>query len=335
MTHTLILQAASVIGGLFLLYFGGNFLVKGAASLARKLNVPVIIVGLTVVAFGTSAPELFVSMLSAFRGLMSVSIGNVIGSNIINIALILGMASAIYPMTASKKITFVDVPLMIGTYLVMFLVLANFTPRGIKWAGGVITTGEGVLMVGLLAAYLYSLYRYGKNKGVEELEEIHVEEIEESPEGSIPLLTGKIVLGVTFLAGGAHLLVGGASWVAREIFGVSERFIGITIVALGTSLPELVTSVVAAARKEMDISLGNIVGSNIFNSLMVLGATAIVRNIDVGSTGFEYDFLFMIGISLLLFLILAIKGRIPRWGGLTFLMVYAGYFYFLIQTRTL
>jgi len=335
MTHTLILQAASVIGGLLLLYFGGNFLVKGAASLARKLNVPVIIVGLTVVAFGTSAPELFVSMLSAFRGLMSVSIGNVIGSNIINIALILGMASTIYPMTASKKITFVDVPLMIGTYLVMFLVLANFTPTGIQWAGGVITTGEGVLMVGLLGAYLYSLYRYAKNKGVEELEEIHVEEIEESPEGSIPLLAGKIVLGIGFLAGGAELLVGGASWVAREIFGVSERFIGITIVALGTSLPELVTSVVAAARKEMDISLGNIVGSNIFNSLMVLGATAIVRNIDVGSTGFEYDFLFMIGISLLLFLILAIKRRIPRWGGLTFLMIYAGYFYFLIQTRTL
>lgn len=335
MTIPVVLNLLFVLAGLLLLYFGGNFLVSGASGIATRFNVPVIVIGLTVVAFGTSAPELFVSLVSAWKGLMPVSVGNVVGSNIINIALVLGLVSVVRPLPVSNKIAFIDTPIMIGTYAVLALTVMNFGGERGLWQYGTISTVEGIVMVSLLVGYLYFLYRNARGKGAAVLEEIPIDEIPAEPGAPMPLLVLKLVAGIGGLALGGQLLVDGASWIAENIFGASERFIGITVVAFGTSLPELVTSLVAIVRGETDISLGNVVGSNIFNSLMVLGATSLFRNIEIGSADFRFDFLFMTAVSVLLFLIIAWRRRLPRWGGATFFIIYLGYFVFLIQTRTM
>jgi cation:H+ antiporter len=335
MTTPLLLNLLFVAAGLLLLYFGGDFLVSGASGVARRLNVPVLVIGLTVVAFGTSAPELFVSLISAWKGLMPVSVGNVVGSNIINVALVLGLVSLVRPLPVSRKIALLDTPIMIGTYVVLALVIMNFHPGQGYWQNGVITTPEGLVMIALLVSYLYFLYRNARGQGEVALEEIPLDEIPTEPTGSMPILLLKVAAGAIGLAGGGQLLVDGASWIAENIFGASERFIGITVVAFGTSLPELVTSMVAIVKGETDISLGNIVGSNIFNSLLVLGATSLFRNIDIGSSDFRFDFLFMVAVSVFLFVVVAAKRRLPRWGGATFFVVYIIYFVFLLQTRTI
>lgn len=346
MTAPIVLNVAFLLLGLVLLYFGGDFLVSGASGIARRLNIPVIVIGLTVVAFGTSAPELFVSLISAWKGLMPVSVGNVVGSNIINVALVLGLVSLVRPLPVTRKIALIDTPIMIASALVLALVVINFDGAAAGagraagtaapyWQYGVITTFEGLVMVALLVAYLYFLYRNARRSGAESLEEIPINEIAVEPAGAMPLLFLKVLAGVAGLALGGQLLVDGASWIAENIFGASQRFIGVTVVAFGTSLPELVTSLVAIVRGETDISLGNVVGSNIFNSLLVLGATSLLRNIEIGSSDFRVDFLFMVSISVLLFLITAWKRKLPRWGGATFFGVYIVYFVILLQTRTI
>jgi len=334
MTLLLLLNSAFVLAGLLLLYLGGHFLVSGAAALARRFKVPVIVVGLTVVAFGTSAPELFVSLISAFKGLMSVSVGNVVGSNIINVAVILGLTSMVHPMTTSRKTALVDTPIMLTTFGVLALMAMNYRSEVDFISGGAIFRWEGMVMIALLGAYLYTLYRYARGHSMEELEEIDLNEVPTEPQGRLLVLLVKVIAGVAGLAVGGQLLVDGASWIADNVFGASERFIGITIVALGTSLPELITSMVAVVRGEMDISLGNIIGSNIFNSLMVLGATAIVRTIHIGDTNFVTDFAYMVGVSVALFVLLAVFRRLPRWGGVMLVASYGVYFVYLIETRT-
>lgn len=350
MTAPIVLNVAFLLVGLILLYFGGDFLVSGASGIARRLNIPVIVIGLTVVAFGTSAPELFVSLISAWKGLMPVSVGNVVGSNIINVALVLGLVSLVRPLPVTRKIALIDTPIMIASALVLALVVINFdgdaagaaadadTAAGAAapyWQYGVITTLEGLLMVGLLVAYLYFLYRNASRSGAQSLEEVPIDEIPVEPGAAMPLLFFKVIAGVAGLALGGQLLVDGASWIAENIFGASQRFIGVTVVAFGTSLPELVTSLVAMVRGETDISLGNVVGSNIFNSLLVLGATSLLRKIEIGSSDFRLDFLFMVSVSVLLFVITAWKRKLPRWGGASFFVVYIVYFVILLQTRTI
>ena len=356
MLTPLVLNVAFLLAGLVLLYFGGDFLVSGASGIARRLNIPVIVIGLTVVAFGTSAPELFVSLISVWKGLMPVSVGNVVGSNIINIALVLGLVSLVRPLPVSRKIALIDTPIMIGSALILALVVINFdggtatggtaagggaagggagSTAATYWQHGVITTVEGLVMVGLLIAYLYFLYRNANKSGAEALEEIPIDEIPVEPRAAMPLLFIKVIGGVVGLALGGQLLVDGASWIAENIFGASQRFIGVTVVAFGTSLPELVTSLVAIVKGETDISLGNVVGSNIFNSLLVLGATSLVRNIEIGSSDFRLDFLFMVSVSVLLFLITAWRRKLPRWGGASFFAIYLVYFVILLQTRTM
>jgi cation:H+ antiporter len=222
---------------------------------------------------------------------------------------------------------------MLSTYAVLALMAMNYRSEVDFISGGTILRWEGVIMIGLLAAYLYSLYRYARSHSIEELDEIDLDEVPDKPQGPVPILLVKVVAGAAGLAFGGQLLVDGASWIAENVFGASERFIGITIVALGTSLPELITSMVAVVRGEMDISLGNIIGSNIFNSLMVLGATAIVRTINIGETNFVTDFSYMVGVSVALFLLLASFKRLPRWGGAMLVASYGVYFVYLIQTR--
>lgn len=350
MAGQIVLNSFLVLGGLVLLYFGGHFLVSGSVAMASRLRMSPLVIGLTVVAFGTSAPELFVSLVSALSGQTAVSMGNVIGSNIVNIALILGLAAVFRPLRATSSIIRFDMAVMVLAYAVLLVSSLDFGSAEV-FAGGVIGRIEGVIMVVLLVTYMIILYRRAKLGRADVLPEIPAElrpevglEASGTPRavsnaGPAPsleswtLIVLKIAGGITGLAIGARILVDGASWIAGNVFGASERFIGLTVVAIGTSLPELITSVAAAVKGEMDISLGNIVGSNIFNSFIVLGLVSIIRPLDLGDSNFVADFLVMIGITLVLWLVLASAKRLPRWVGIVFVVGYIAYTVFLIQTR--
>lgn len=334
MTLDILLNSAAVAAGLILLYLGGNYLVKGAGGMALRFKIAPIVVGLTVVAFGTSAPELFVSLFSALQGYTEISLGNVVGSNIINIALILGISSVIVAIPVGQGIIRRDIPLMFFSYLILFSTALPMLWEDLAPGEGRIFRIEGLLMIAALIAYVLFLYLYSKQHEEEVSELVEMDEIsEEDINRPVPLMLLEIVGGIAALGFGSDFLIDGASWMARNLFGASDRFIGITIVAFGTSLPELVTSVIAASKKQMDISVGNIVGSNIFNSLMVLGATALVTPLSIYAAGFTFDILAMILISLLLFFILLWRRRLERWSGVLFLLSYAGYFIYLLQSR--
>lgn len=330
----IVLNIAFVVIGMAMLYFGGSGLVKGASGIALNLSIPSLIVGLTVVAFGTSAPELFVSVLSALQGKMGVSIGNVLGSNVINIALILGISILAIPASVDRNVIRFDAPFMLATYLLVALAALDFANAGPLWINGTIARLEGVVLIGFLIGYVYLLYR--RSRTADPQKAPFVEEMPSEEDTARPLwLDGVFVFtGVALLAVGAELLVRGASDLATDLFGASERFVGIAIVAFGTSLPELFTTIASISRREMDISVGNIVGSNIFNSLMVLGTTAAIRPIEVGNTDYRLDFAFMTVTTVVLLTFLFARGRVPRWGGGLFLAIYATYFVFLMMTRT-
>ncbi len=326
------LNAILVIAGMVLLYGGGGGLVKGASGIALHLSISPLVIGLTVVAFGTSAPELFVSVLSAIQGKMGVSLGNVLGSNVINIALILGIAAVARPMEVNQAVIRFDGPFMLVTYALVALGMVNFG-GGPVWLGGTILRWEGLVLATVLVVYVILLHRRSNRPGATPPAVVAGPA---EADAARPLwLDGTfVVVGIAFLAVGAEILVRGASTLATEVFGASERFVGIAIVAFGTSLPELFTTIAGITRGEMDISVGNIVGSNIFNSLMVLGTTALIRPIQVGQTDFRSDFAFMVGVTVLLLLFLLARKKVPRWGGVLFLGIYGVYFVFLMATRT-
>jgi len=328
----IVLNSAFVLAGMAMLYYGGASLVGGAGGIALNLRIPPLIVGLTVVAFGTSAPELFVSVLSALQGKMGVSLGNVIGSNVVNVALILGVAALAYPSDVHRSVIAADMPVMFGTYLVFGLTAIGWGTVPF-WIGGTIGRLEGAAMIALLLMYVYTLYRRSRGNKAEAAAVVGAAPSEKDKGRPLWLDAVLVVLGIALLALGAESMVRGASWLAANVFGASERFIGIAIVAFGTSLPELFTTIASIITGEMDISVGNIIGSNIFNSLMVLGATSTVRPIVVGGTDFSTDFLVMVGVSALLYLFLLARRRVPRWGGGVFLAVYVGYVVVLTATR--
>ena len=332
---SILLNAAFLVFGTVMLYYGGVGLVKGASGIALNLQIPALIVGLTVVAFGTSAPELFVSVLSAAQGKIGVSVGNVLGSNVINIALILGISAVALPSVVDRDVVRFDAPIVLITYAVLALVAVRFGDVSERWLNGTIRRSEGILLIALIVGYMYLLYRRGRRGGGEKalfVEDLPTEEDTERPLWLDGML---VVVGVALLAVGADLLVRGASRLATDLFGASERFVGTAVVAFGTSLPELFTTIASIRRGEMDISVGNIVGSNIFNSLMVLGVTALVLPIEIGRTDFRFDFAFMAGTAVVLLAFLIGQRRVPRWGGVVFLGIYVGYFAFLTATRTL
>ncbi|MFD2256474.1 calcium/sodium antiporter [Luteolibacter algae] len=300
-----------IIGGL-LLFFGAEGLVRGSASLALRLGVHPLIAGLTVVAFGTSAPELSVSVSAALEGRGGIAIGNIVGSNIFNIAVILGIASLINPLGIHLDILKRDIPVLIGTSLVgMFLI-----------ASGNVTRVAGILLVIGLLIYLFFTIKAARKSFA----------ASGAPPGEVDLQPSKsILIDLVFVAGGLALLVygsglfvDGATFLAKKI-GISDAIIGLTIVAAGTSLPELATSVVAAFRKQSDIAIGNVVGSNIFNILCILGLTASVSG-DIDSSGFELrDGLVMLGLSCLLLPFSMSGMKISRWEGSVLLLCYLGY----------
>lgn len=311
------LNALYIALGLILLIAGGNWLLKAAVALSMRLNIPKIVIGMTVVSFATSAPELIVSIKAALEGFPDLALGNVIGSNIANLGLVLAITIILGGITVRRSFYTTDWPVMM---------LASFIFFGFIYFDGELQQYEGIIMVVTLFIFLVYLLRFQKIAVVDEL-----------PEDDIMLPMHKTVLflglGGAALWGGSEFLIEGAVNMATT-FGVSERVIGITIVSVGTSIPELAASVIAVIKKEKAISLGNLIGSNIFNLLAVLGITSIITPIKVMDQGLlSNDIFWMLGISFLILpLVFLPKGLRLNWrDGIVLLAVYGTFLYFTIQ----
>jgi cation:H+ antiporter len=299
--------------GLVGLFLGGQWLVTGASRLARSLGISALIVGLTVVAMGTSAPELLVSIDASLRGSPDIAVGNVVGSNIANIGLILGISGLIYPISVHVGLLRREIPIMIVVTLAAFVIFLD----------GMVSQVEGLLLVGGLIAFLaFMVVSARKEQKVDH----HIPEDEDIiPPASINRVREliRLVVGLVVLIIGAQLTVDNAVVMARA-WGVSELIIGVTLVAVGTSLPELVTSVMAALRKESDIAIGNVVGSNIFNVLAILGITTFIQPIPVAGQIVRFDGLVMIAFAVLL-LPFVMNRRLSRREAMIFLSAYIVY----------
>ena len=306
------LSVIFLIAGLALLYFGADFLVENASKLAIALGLNPIVIGLTVVAFGTSLPELAASLTATLRGAPALSIGNVIGSNIANLGLVLAISAIIAVLTVSRKFVWREMTFMFGVSLLLPFSL---------WTGGVVNRFEGAFLFALLLFYTWFLFKTG---GVEDLEN-----------DNEPSFLWKqalfLALGIVMLVGGAHLTVKGAVSLA-SLLGISEHIIGITIIAIGTSLPELATCVVAAKKREIDLLMGNLVGSNIFNVLSIIGITSLVKPIEVTLSSTGIDIAIMLTFALVTWLFLCIKYSIGKFAGGGLLLGYIGYVGYLAFT---
>lgn len=313
--------------GFVLLYFGAEWLVKGSSSLARSLGVTPIVIGLTVVAFGTSAPELVVSLISSIKGKSMIAVGNVVGSNICNIALVLGLAALFQPITADKSVVKRDIPIMLAISVYLLVLSGNSMLGRIEGA----TLFAGIILYTFFNYYI--AMRESKQAAGDKtmLLAPEVDEIGYVASRSKQILL--ISVGIIGVVGGAQIVVESAVKI-MQILGVSEKFIGLTIVAFGTSLPELATSVVAAIRKEMDISIGNLVGSNVFNIMSVLGAASLVRPIPIPGgfieSGLIIDYFVMMLTSFLPWLLMRKTYTVTRHGGALLLFCYVGYLTYLI-----
>lgn len=304
--------------GLVILLFGGKILVDGATSIAIKLGMSTGLIGLTVVAFGTSMPELIVSINAALRGNSEISVGNVLGSNMANIGLVLGVTGLFYPILIRQSHIRFD-------YLLTVLVAILF--YGLSYNGS-ISFWDGIILFSLFLGFNAYLFRnLGSGIG-DVLEEVEAE-VEQVKNYSWIVATGLFFGGILGLYIGSELLVVNAVKISIEL-GVSERIIGITIVAIGTSLPELATSIVAALSKRTDLALGNILGSNILNILAVIGITAIIKPIGISQEFIDSDYLWMIGITLLLYPLMKTKMRISKIEGAVLLTSYITYLFFLL-----
>ncbi len=298
--------------GLILLFAGGEFMVRGGVSLAANFRISTMVIGVTVVSLGTSAPELVVSVNAALSGHPDIAMGNVIGSNIANIGLVLGLTVLILPVFVDSRALLFNSLIMIGSTILLFSFI---------WDGR-LSRPEGLILFSLLVAFVwYSMHRSRADlkRGIGDL-----------PGKKYSLIVSLMIVLISGLAlvFGARLLVEGASVIAREV-GVSERAISVSVIALGTSLPELATSAIAAFRKESDISIGNIIGSNIFNILGILGVTASVRSISVSQRILDFDVLWCLAVSLFLFMImLPLKTvKLGRIKGSVLVLVYFSYIY--------
>lgn len=316
-----------LIAGLVLLVAGAEVLVRGAAKLAAQFGIPPLIIGLTVVAFGTSAPETAVSVQSAFNGSGDLAIGNVIGSNIANVLLILGMTALVAPLIVSRQLIRLDVPIMIGASLLTF---------GLAWDGSLSRLDGALLFAGVLTYTGFLIYSARKDKGNDDDEFAKEFGLDEAPKPYAWVINlGLIIAGLVLLVAGSNFLVEGAVTLARAL-GISELVIGLTVVAIGTSLPELATSILAAIKGERDIAVGNIVGSNIFNLLCVLGLASLVSPaaISVSPNALAFDFPVMIAVAVACLPIFFAGYRINRWEGLLFLAYYVAYTLYLILSST-
>lgn len=310
-----VLDFLKLFGGFVYLLMGGDLLVRGAIGLARESRIPPMVVGLTVVAMGTSAPELMVSSFSALSGYPGIAIGNIVGSNICNILLVIGGPVLIYPITCNQEGLARQTGLMVGVS-VLLLVMCIF---------GTLTFVDGIILLTIMGGFLLLTMRGASIlPGGEEAEE-ELERVLGMP-GSKMHITVFIILGIVALPLGADLAVKGAAGLART-WGVSDAVIGLSLVAIGTSLPEFSTNILAGIHKSSDVAIGNVVGSNLFNVLGILGVTALLTNIPVDPGFVHYDLLVMLGSAILLWIYVLAKARIGRGSGVMFVIAYAAYLY--------
>lgn len=310
-----VIQLALLVVGFVFLVKGADWFVEGAGKVAEKFGIPQLVIGLTIVAMGTSLPEAAVSVSAALKGSADITIGNVVGSNIMNVLVILGLTSVIRPIAVQKSTVKYEIP---------FVALISVFLLALGYSDHVVGRADGVILWVLFIAYLLYLFKMAKSGEYVP---------EELPDEDKPIPVWKMVLliivGAVMIVWGSDMAVDAASELAR-IFGMSERLIGLTIVAFGTSLPELVTSVTAAVRGKADIAVGNIVGSNIFNILFVVGTSALITPV-VYASNFLVDSIVCIVTMILLWLCVFRNRKLGRAGGAVMLLCYAGYFVYLMR----
>lgn len=313
-----------LIIGVVLLIKGADFFVDGASKIAKALKIPTLIIGLTLVSMGTSAPELSVSLNASLIGSNDISFGNVIGSNIFNTFFILGSASLFIPLVFDESMRKYDIPIMFGIYGLMLLFGFVITPYKLDLI-------ESLILVVLFATYIVSLiYRAKKsnNNDIEEKKEVVTKK-------QIIISIILTIVGLAAIIFGGDLVVDSAKAIALQ-YGMSEALVGLTIVAVGTSLPELVTSVVASIKKENDIAVGNVIGSNIFNILFILGTSSSISNLQIstdmglGINKALFDLIVLLGSGLIVLIISKLSPKLKKWQGIIFLLLYAGYLAFII-----
>ncbi|WP_026135790.1 calcium/sodium antiporter [Nafulsella turpanensis] len=307
-----------LLAGLVLLILGGDFLVRGASGIALRAKITPLVVGLTVVAFGTSAPELLVSLKAALAGTPDIAIGNVVGSNICNLALVLGLTAVIRPIGVNKDSLKFDWPMTMGASLLLYFLVLD----------GWVNTLDGTLFVAILILFTFFIIRKSRKetKATEALEDLDIP----APSGNPVKDYLFVLLGGVGLYFGAEWFVGSSVTLAAFL-GVSERVISITVVALGTSLPELFTSVIASIKKETDMAVGNLVGSNIFNILSILGITSIVTQIEVNELMRDVDMVWMLAITALILPMMLTRRTVSRLEGGVLLTVYVVYTYSVVS----
>ena len=311
-----LIEIILLIAGFVLLIKGADWFVEGASKIADKFGIPQIIIGLTIVAMGTSAPEAAISISAAIKGSAAIAIGNIVGSNILNVLLILGITSIIIPLTLQKATAKIEIP---------FVIIISILLPLLGLLDGTIGRIDALILLGLFGVFLFYLFKTTiKGKGKPPEGEIHSKEHESLLKLSFFILSGMVLIVV-----GSDISVDAASELAR-LFGLSERLIGLTIVALGTSLPELITSVTAAKKGKSDIAIGNIVGSNIFNILFVLGITGVIIPVPY-SSNFLVDSIVCLFAMVLLSIAVWKNHQLNRKAGILMLICYAGYFVYLVQ----
>jgi cation:H+ antiporter len=313
-----------LILGLATLIVGGEFLVKGAVGIAKKLHISTLVIGMTVISFGTSAPELIVSIQAALSGNPEIAIGNVVGSNIANIALVLGITVMIFPIVVDRSSKILDWPMMMFASI-LFFVFALFFGKDYT-----ITRWEGGILFLILVGFIYYLVSNSRKKTKQAIAESN-EEIEAVSDNIWKSLLF-LFIGLVGLYFGADWLLKSAVKIALDL-GMSKSVVGLTIVAFGTSVPELVTSAVAAFRKETDISIGNLIGSNIFNIMAVIGITAMVKPINVDKAVISYDMLWMLGISAMLLPLMLVGKKLDRYKGFMLFSTYIIYIILVVMAQ--
>jgi cation:H+ antiporter len=306
--------------GFAILIKGADFLVNGASSVAKKFNISNLAIGLTVVAFGTSTPEFIVSFYSALEGRNDASFGNIIGSNNFNLLFILGVAGLIYPLTVQRNTVKYEVPISLVAALVMYVLVNDV----ILLDNPVNILSRWDAMILLVFFGLFMMYVYRTMTAASDLEESPIKMY------ATPVATGMIILGLAMLIGGGTLVVDNAVAIA-EHYGLSQKLIGLTILAAGTSLPELATSAVAAYRKNTDIAIGNVIGSNIFNIFFILGVTGLIRPIPYNDLmNFDIEVLGATTLLLMVFMFTINQRKLDRWEAFLLLVGYVGYTIYLV-----
>ena len=315
------LQIAILIAGLLLILFGANYLVDGSSSIARRFGLSEFVIGLTIVGIGTSSPEMVVSFLSAFQGNADMAIGNIVGSNIFNTMLILGLTALIAPVTITKSNLFKDIPLNIIVTALLILLGMNASIFG--FGENVLSRVDGIILLAIFAWYMWMSFRSSSTEGENE-------NAEETKNYSIPVSILMIAGGLAGLVFGGRLFVNGATEIAKS-FGISDKFIAITVLAAGTSMPELATSIVAAVKGKGQLALGNILGSNISNILLILGGSALICPLSFkGITGIDLGAIVLCALLIFASAFTFHKKQLDRIEGAILIAMEAGYMWYLI-----